>query len=183
MLLLSLLSAGAVYLCYVSFDKCIDGCGPSHNTTIVADLDGDGDLDVVLAGLRHESETIFWAGALFWINQGGRGFVLRNPNMGGPSTAAGDLDGDGDLDLVQMGYTAGLHLNQGGKQGGIPGDFKPFQAIRPRQEPHNWSTPGTVVLGDLNNDGWLDAFVAYCCSMLMDEYAGREGFFHFLPWV
>ena len=51
--------------------QCIDGCGPYHNTTSVADLDGDGDLDVVLNNLRHETGTIIWAGAMLWINQGG----------------------------------------------------------------------------------------------------------------
>jgi hypothetical protein len=178
--LLPLLFAGAVCLYFYPPSWCIDGCGPYHHTTSVADLDGDGDLDMVLASLRHETETIFWAGPTLWINQGGGKFSPRRVEMGGPSTAAGDVDGDGDADIVQMGYTASLYLNQGGRQGGIPGDFKPFQAIRPRQDPHNWSTPGTVVLGDLNGDGWLDAFVAYCCSMLIDK---RDGLLPFLPWV
>jgi hypothetical protein len=175
---LLLLIAGVSYLIYLS--QCIDGCGPYHNTTSVADLDGDGDLDVVLNNLRHEADTIIWAGATLWINQGGGKFTPRRVDLGGPSTAAGDLDGDGDTDLVQMTYTASLHLNQGGDQGGVPGDFKPWRSIAPQEDPHNWSAEGSIVLGDLNNDGRLDAILSYCCSNLIDK---EEDFLPFVPWV
>jgi hypothetical protein len=176
---LLLLIAGMVYL-FTKTSQCIDGCGPYHNTTSVADLDGDGDLDVVLNNLRHETDTIIWAGAAQWINQGGGKFTSRSVDLGGPSTAAGDLDGDGDADLVQMTYTASIHLNQGGDQGGIPGDFKQWRSIAPPENPHNWSSEGSIVLGDLNNDGRLDAMMSYCCSNLIDT---EEDFFPFRPWV
>ncbi|HEX6305815.1 MAG TPA: VCBS repeat-containing protein [Anaerolineales bacterium] len=176
---LLLLIAGVIYLFYNS-SQCIDGCGPYHNTTSVADLDGDGDLDVVLNNLRHETDTIIWAGATLWINQGGGKFTPRSVDLGGPSTAAGDLDSDGDADLVQMTYTASLHLNQGGDQGGVPGDFKQWRSIAPQENPHNWSSEGSIVLGDLNNDGRLDAIISYCCSNLIDK---EEDFLPFLPWV
>jgi hypothetical protein len=73
--LLLLPLAGMAYIFYIS--SCIDGCGPYHNRASVADLDGDGDLDVVLSNLRHESDTIVWAGATLWINQGGGKFTPR----------------------------------------------------------------------------------------------------------
>jgi hypothetical protein len=179
---LLLLLAGVVYLYFYYFINCIDGCGPYHHTTSVADLDGDGDLDVMLSGLRHETETIFWAGSILWTNQGGGKFTPRGVDYGGPSTAAGDVDGDGDPDVVRLDYGATLYLNQGGEQGGKPGDFRQGRSLTPQKNAHNWSTPGTVVLGDLNNDGPLDVFVSYCCSMLIDSKAGDDDFFHFLPW-
>ena len=111
---------------------------------------------------------------------GWRLFAQRSVDLGGPSTVAGDLDGDGDADLVQMTYTASLHLNQGGDQGGVPGDFKHWQSIAPPDNPHNWSPEGSVVLGDLNNDGRLDAMLSYCCSNLMDK---EEDILPFIPWV
>jgi hypothetical protein len=178
---LLLLIAGIIYLS--DLIRCLDGCGPYHNTTSVADLDADGDLDVVLSNLRHESETITWAGATLWINQGAGQFTPENPKLGGPSTVAGDLDGDGDADLVHMSYGANLVLNQGSDQGGKPGDFSKGlgRSIAPQGDPHNWFANGSIVLGDLNNDGRLDAFVSYCCGSLIDER--REGFFLFTPWV
>jgi hypothetical protein len=180
--LLLLLLTGAACLYLFNQVQCIDGCGPYHITTSVADLDSDGDLDILLSGLRHESETIFWAGSILWTNQGGGNFTPQNFEYGGGSAATGDVDGDGDIDVVRLDYRATLFLNQGGKQGGTPGDFRQGSSITPKEDPHNWSTPGTVLFGDLNNDDQLDALVSYCCSMLMDTKARDDDFFHFLAW-
>ncbi len=177
--LLLLLLAGIVYVYFYHSVKCIDGCGPYHYTTSVVDLDGDGDLDVLLSGLRHESETTFWAGSFLWTNQGGGEFTPRGVEYGGSSAAAGDVDGDGDYDVVRLDYRARLFLNQGGEQDGISGSFRQGPSITPEENPHNWSTPGTVLFGDLNSDGRLDILVSYCCSMLIDSKAGDDDFFHF----
>jgi hypothetical protein len=170
--------AWCLYSIYLA--KCIDGCGPYHYTTSVADLDGDGDLDLLLSGLRHESETIFWAGSILWINQGRENFIPRKVDYGGPSAAVGDVDGDGDIDVVRLDYRATLFLNQGGEQGNTPGDFRQWQSIAPQNYRHDYSSLGTVVLADLNNDGQLDVLVSYCCSTVVDK---RDDFLPFLPWV
>jgi hypothetical protein len=146
----------------------------------VADLDGDGDLDILLSGRRHESETIFWAGSILWTNQGGGKFTARGVDYGGPSAAAGDVDGDGDIDVIRLDYSATFFLNQGGEQGGTPGDLKQWLSIAPPKYQHDYSSLGTVRLADLNNDGRLDVLVSYCCSTLIDK---RDDFLPFLPWV
>jgi hypothetical protein len=178
LLLLLLTGAACRYLYY--YANCIDGCGPYHQTTSVADLDGDGDLDILLSGLRHESETIFWAGSSLWTNQGGGYFTTRSVDYGGPSAATGDVDGDGDIDIVRLDYRASLIINQGGDQGGTLGDFKQWRSIAPQKYRHDYSSIGTVVLADLRNDGRLDVLVSYCCSTLVDK---RDDFLPFLPWV
>ena len=179
--LLLLLLAGAVYLCFYSSVVClaIDGCGPYHHTTSVADLDGDSDPDVLLSGLRHETETIIWAGSTLWTNQGGGVFTPRNFEYGGSSAATGDVDGDGDADVVRLDYRASLFFNQGGEQGGKTGDFTQGPSIAPKENLHNWSAPGWVVFADLNNDRRLDVLVSYCCSMLIDKKAGDFTFLEF----
>ncbi len=181
-LLLLLAWAGFRYF-YYNIYRCLDGCGPYHNSASVADLDGDGDLDVVLANLRHETETIFWAGPTLWINQGGGEFSPGRIDLGGPSTALGDLDADGDADIVQLnsGHLS-LYLNKGGAQGGKRGEFSPRLLPSPQTDLHSWPSPGTVVLGDLNNDGRLDALVSYCCAMLVDSQPDLKTFHPFLAW-
>jgi len=146
----------------------------------VADLDSDGDLDVVLSNLRHESDTIVWAGATLWINQGVWNFTPRSGDWGGPYTTAGDLDGDGDVDLVRWaGDAIGIHRNY--DDADPMGDlFRASYHIRPVEAPPIWTANGSIALGDLNNDGRLDAVVSSCCARLTDE---RDDDLAFVPWV
>jgi hypothetical protein len=142
--------------------------GPYKATTRVADLNGDGSLDVILATTRWESESGSFAGIKLWINQGGGKFLPdASEQPGGFSADAGDVDGDGDTDLLVLdGAYLTLSLNQGGAQGGKNGEFK----INNSNQPSNhWSghidMGGSVVFGDLNQDGQVDAFIAGCCYL------------------
>jgi hypothetical protein len=49
------------------------------------------------------------------------------------------------------------------------------RVVRISEDP---GTPGSLHLGDLNNNGELDAFVAGCCGMILDKPAGG---FDYLP--
>lgn len=179
---LLLLLAGMGSMVYVF--NCIDGCGPYHNSTSVADLDGDGDLDVVLSNLRHESEAIFWAGPTLWINQGGGKFTPTRVDFGGPSAAAADVDGDGDVDILQLaGEGVVLYLNQGGVQGGTSGELRIWHTIRPAENLIFPGSHGSLQLGDLNNDGRLDVFVGGCCGVQFRENIGQEEYYPSLSWV
>jgi len=66
---------------------------------LLADLDGDGDLDLVSNSIGGGTWT--------WLNDG-KGRLARgqhlNARRAGMSVAAGDLDGDGDLDLYVANY-------------------------------------------------------------------------------
>src|SRR5438067_13146239 len=68
----------------------------THPSAIAAvDLDGDGDLDLVVPGVMSSEISIF-------VNDGGQLHELRRVAVaGGPlSVAAGDFDGDGHPDLA-----------------------------------------------------------------------------------
>lgn len=179
MLPLLLLLAGALTLYF--FFRCLDGCGPYYNTASAADLDGDGDLDVVLSNLRHENEIIVWAGSTFWINQGGSRFTPRKVEPDGSSATAGDLNGDGQADLFQIGSGDALLST---RQGGASGETWAASRVRPGA---NLIYPGghnTVLLGDLNNDGRLDAFIGACCGTVLEgNNGGAATYFQSLAWV
>jgi len=181
-LLLPLLIAGAFCVFVYHTGSCIDGCGPYHNRTSIADLDGDGDLDVVLSGLRHESDTTVWAGATLWTNQGGGKFTSRSGDFGGPYTTAGDVNGDGDVDLLRWAYDVILiHINYGEADPEF-GSFQVWYGVYTGADPLSWgvSSNGSLAIGDLNGDGRLDAIVGKCCATMIDV---EDDFLPYLPWV
>ena len=117
---------------------------------ILGDLDGDGDLDAVVADRL--------SGNRVWINQGGaqRGTVglfsdsgqILGGSQGSSHVKLGDLDGDGDLDAFVANRYGGnrIWVNSGGS-------FSGNQSL-------GTLASRDVDLGDLDGDGDLDAFVA-----------------------
>lgn len=111
-----------------------------------ADLDGDLDLDLVVANTGdHTISVLFNQGGVF-------GPQATYPAWFGPRViAAGDLDGDGDLDLVVANLGISVLLNLGAGTFGPPANYAGF------------GTASSIVLGDLDSDGDLD--VAASCSV------------------
>lgn len=147
----------------------LDNQGTFHNTTDSADFDGDGDLDVLLHNVRTESEFTAFGGVTLWWNQGDGQFTASQPRQpagegGGLASAAGDIDRDGDSDLIVfMGHHLRLQINQGGTQAGESGTFRRGVAVN---GPERDGQYGSVVLGDLNDDGSVDGVVVGCCGRL-----------------
>ena len=143
--------------------------GPFKNWTQVVDMEGDGDLDVIVSHTRWEDVGISWAGIGRWINQGNGKFELVREegtnNFAGFAAGAGDVDQDGDLDVFVQDFRIRLLVNQGGVKGGDLGKFVSSGGINlpPAYNEGYRDMGGTIAMGDLNGDGWIDAFLAGCC--------------------
>jgi hypothetical protein len=116
----------------------------------LADIDGDGDLDFAAANLNDNTISIR-------LNDGTGNFTSSATapnipmNLQPLNIAFGDVDADGDLDILTTHYTANgtvsVRLNNG--LGG-------FAAPATNAASAVGSTPGSIGLGDVDNDGDLD---------------------------
>lgn len=131
---------------------------PTHGHP--TDLDGDGDLDVLMAfglaaavpGNSLESHHVAWYEN---IGKSGLGTEWRKHLIAevlphGFEAVAGDLDGDGDQDVVATGWTPAGQLTWFENSGDPKSGWK-RHAIK-----QNWSNAVTVILADLDKDGRLD---------------------------
>ncbi len=126
--------------------------GIHHTSSVVlADVDGDGDLDLVLGDSGEN---------LVYLNDGmGRFTDATAPAMpsfvDATAMAVGDVDGDGDPDLVVGGGDSvatrcRLYRNDGR---GI------FQEVTAAHMPNDPSLTTALVLGDVDGDGDLDLVI------------------------
>ncbi|WP_324678981.1 FG-GAP-like repeat-containing protein [Hymenobacter sp. GOD-10R] len=124
--------------------------GPDTRGLAVGDIDGDGDLDLATPSFGVAS------GSVSVRRNSGSGTFTGNEEVAvGPyarSVAFGDVDGDGDLDLVTANGTSdaavSIRLNNGS------GTFSGSQNIALNREMND------VALGDVDGDGDLDIVVA-----------------------
>jgi hypothetical protein len=153
----------------------------NSSDAVNADIDGDGDQDLIILNAWRFDMYYSWNGyqepasyrqnsVKIWLNDGAGGFTDDTVNrvnfqLGATAIAAGDIDKDGDIDLV-VGISGmnpaspgtrdqpsvRLLLNDG------TGVFT--DVTYPRMPA--WVAAMTVIrLVDINNDGWLDVFGAY----------------------
>jgi hypothetical protein len=158
--------SASLLLCVSTCARIADAI-PYCRATALGDLDGDGDLDAFLANGRHEGvepNTV-------WLNDSRGRFSDSGQRLGrndSHAAAIGDLDGDGDLDVL-LGNTwappGGEVLENDGQ-----GRFTSRQWLG---EPDGLGGIRAVVLGDLDGDGDVDVFMATCCSGGSQEPEGR----------
>ncbi|MEW6358544.1 MAG: FG-GAP-like repeat-containing protein [Planctomycetota bacterium] len=126
--------------------------GPGSDNTLdlaAGDLDNDGDMDVVASGAGELT--------MFYLNEYNSGFTtstvgvqLPSSSQDSRSVAVGDVDNDGDLDIVVGNYLGKnkLYLNIG--TGGFSAGFDIGSET---------DKTTAVALADVNDDGWLDLIV------------------------
>ncbi len=127
--------------------------GPTHGH--FTDLDGDGDLDVVIAcGMRPDIAPPSEHHAAWYENVGqpGRGTEwkrhLIGPVVGAFEAVAGDLDGDGDGDVVVTGWDPGQLVWFENTGNATEWTSHPLK--------RNWTRANSVIIADLDGDGRLD---------------------------
>ena len=129
------------------------GVGDAPYSVALGDVDGDGDLDVLTANIGDNTVSVR-------LNDGTGSFTAPatnpNPVVGNEplSVALGDVDGDGDLDLLTANYgdnTVSVRLNDGTGN---------FTAPATNPNPSVGSSPYSIALGDVDGDGDLDVLAA-----------------------
>ncbi|BFM09775.1 thrombospondin type 3 repeat-containing protein [Halioxenophilus aromaticivorans] len=150
LLAFSLASATTVYAADIPlFSNSGQSLGDAYSTKdfAMADLDGDGDLDVIVHAANADNDS----SSTVWFNDGSGNLMLQQtlPLESSTSVAAGDLDNDGDIDVIFGGSDSGtVYLNDG--TGNLSEAF---------------TVPGLygdyITLGDIDADGDLDALFYY----------------------
>jgi len=121
-----------------------------------ADLDGDGDLELLAANSSSDRVTVFFQDAPGSFRSPALALDPTPGNDQPVSVAAADLDGDGDLEL--------LAANQDSDRVTVffqdaPGSFRsPALALDPTPD---FDGPSSVAAADLDGDGDLELLAAY----------------------
>jgi hypothetical protein len=129
---------------------------PTHGHPV--DMDGDGDVDVVMAfGIRGGPENSHQAAWYENVGEKGKGAEWKKHMLGdvpwGFEAVAGDLDGDGDLDVIASGCSGGQpgagEICWFENTGNVKGEWK-------RHAFRKYPAACTIIVADLDKDGRLD---------------------------
>ncbi|MBK8096174.1 MAG: VCBS repeat-containing protein [Planctomycetes bacterium] len=114
---------------------------------VLGDVNGDGRPDIVLGNKNEQSRLLLNNGAAVFADV----TATHLPAATHPTTALamGDVDGDGDRDLVlgNLGAPCGLYRNDGNGH---------FTDVTPGSMPNVGFETRAIALGDLDGDGDLD---------------------------
>jgi hypothetical protein len=145
------------------------GVGLVQTASIMVDLDGDGNQDVVAAydntSVDHAHPTAAAANAIYlWYGNADGSFstpVVMTPSRNFYQLAAIDLDGDGRPDLVMSdGYVVSMQSNLGVRAFGAETHFLAGMGIN------------SISAGDVNGDGLTDLIIANGGTVIANAAVG-----------
>jgi tetratricopeptide (TPR) repeat protein len=132
---------------------------------LFADLDQDGDIDMYVA--RKGGNKFFRNNGDGTFTENAAAMGLTGGKQGAMNIDFGDLDNDGDLDIVGLKDDGSLELFNNNRHS----NFKDITDAVGLQNPKYTGT--AIALGDYNNDGRLDIIIAGGsggkCSLLRNE--------------
>jgi hypothetical protein len=162
-----------------------------HSSPAIADLNGDGSLEIVL-GVGSTSGSDYTKGGVIVLNANGtvkanwpKLSADENAPSGYPDTvyatpALGDLTGDGQLEIVATGFDKRIYVwrHDGSLLPGFPVDsyhlqrFPGWDNLQGRLADTIWSSPA---LADLTGDGYLEIVVGTDEGNFDDRWGGNSG--------
>ncbi len=128
-----------------------------YSSSSFADVDGDGDLDVLVSGSTTANWPYAAATRLYRLSPDGTMAVIEEhglPDLHSSASAWADMDGDGDLDVVMIGVTSddvlttAIGYNDGSGRFAAQTDVLPAIGY------------GDVVLGDIDGDLDVDVVIS-----------------------
>jgi len=138
-------------------------------------VDGDTNLDIVVCNNddNHQNLILYNDG---WNDEENKIDFVEVDLPGSvvtSSVALGDMDGNGSLDIVMGNYNGNEVLFNDG----VRGDFKVMKITETAKDKFDVNVTTSIVLGDLNNDDYLDIVIGYEATMDAVLLNNRNGSF------